>query len=543
MLNIFGSFIRSLWYWVFSVVVISGTTVATSSRFCQAAGFFINFGNEVTGKIDPAHCALSLKPKLTLTLDLSILSISIHGALQIFKPPLSELDPDGLDEYRYWIYAATFAVPILLSGLAFMNPENAFTAQGAFCALPPRPIWYRLALSWIPRYIVCIAVIALAAAVYIHVGWQFSSFTKTSRKLSLSDRARKTSAQLPLSADNRERGSLTQYTRTPVPTPFDERPPSLGLSKFRMDLPNASRDVTIQIPSPLASPTATETRLADGKGRRQSVATTGTGHTTLASVASEKSSGGKRPSQPILPGESEFTRLSSSTFNSLPLHPLSPPERTASDAMADERANLKRQLRLIFIYPIVYVVMWIIPFTLALMQYSPRYAMRPPPALAVIATMCLTLMGAVDCVVFLWREKPWRATQSRRSSSIRLHRRAKGSAQESAMEKEAADEEGEAAATARSKSPNEQDDSLDPLPPTKPTRSSTRPKLLTSARSSDQQRMAKSRARERLDLERADRREKVRGGAESAGSTMTAKTGGSKEWWERRRDSMFLGLT
>jgi len=49
MLHVLGSFIRELWYFIFAVAVLSHARVTNRSALCQATGFFINFGNGVTG--------------------------------------------------------------------------------------------------------------------------------------------------------------------------------------------------------------------------------------------------------------------------------------------------------------------------------------------------------------------------------------------------------------------------------------------------------------------------------------------------------------
>jgi hypothetical protein len=92
------------------------------------------------------------------------------------------------------------------------------------------------------------------------------------------------------------------------------------------------------------------------------------------------------------------------------------PQLTAMQKQVAERKALRRQLRLIFVYPIVYVVLWIPPCTLNAMQYSSKYAGNLPPWLGALSNVCLTLMGGIDCIVFFWREKPWRRSRSRTNS-------------------------------------------------------------------------------------------------------------------------------
>ena len=68
--------------------------------------------------------------------------------------------------------------------------------------------------------------------------------------------------------------------------------------------------------------------------------------------------------------------------------------------------NIKHQLRLIFIYPLVYFLLLVPPFLNHFWVYTKDYP--PPLAFTTIAVICLAEQGAVDCVIFMSREKPWR---------------------------------------------------------------------------------------------------------------------------------------
>jgi G protein-coupled receptor GPR1 len=76
--------------------------------------------------------------------------------------------------------------------------------------------------------------------------------------------------------------------------------------------------------------------------------------------------------------------------------------------MVQERARIHKQLRLIFIYPLVYILMWMIPFVSHCMNYSDKWAANPLYGLSVTSTICITLMGFVDSLIFSLRERPWR---------------------------------------------------------------------------------------------------------------------------------------
>lgn len=73
-----------------------------------------------------------------------------------------------------------------------------------------------------------------------------------------------------------------------------------------------------------------------------------------------------------------------------------------------KRHHAMRQLRLLFIYPIVYFIMWLVPFVLNLTNYSDYLVQHPPYGLLVVAYISISLMGAVSALTFSIREHPWR---------------------------------------------------------------------------------------------------------------------------------------
>jgi hypothetical protein len=50
MLLVYGDVIRSGWYFIFAVYSLVLGTVKTESPFCQASGFFIQYGTETSGE-------------------------------------------------------------------------------------------------------------------------------------------------------------------------------------------------------------------------------------------------------------------------------------------------------------------------------------------------------------------------------------------------------------------------------------------------------------------------------------------------------------
>ncbi|GME57208.1 glucose receptor git3 [Neofusicoccum parvum] len=76
--------------------------------------------------------------------------------------------------------------------------------------------------------------------------------------------------------------------------------------------------------------------------------------------------------------------------------------------LAQKRAHIRRQLRQVFVYPLVYIVMWLVPFVALCVTYNDRYASRPPFLLNTFSNFCLCFIGAVNAIAFSFREKPWR---------------------------------------------------------------------------------------------------------------------------------------
>lgn len=70
---------------------------------------------------------------------------------------------------------------------------------------------------------------------------------------------------------------------------------------------------------------------------------------------------------------------------------------------------IRRQLRLLFVYPIIYLLMWIPNFVNHCWLYRVNNA--SPFVLTSISISSLGAQGAVEAIVFLMGEKPWRRIQ------------------------------------------------------------------------------------------------------------------------------------
>lgn len=82
-----------------------------------------------------------------------------------------------------------------------------------------------------------------------------------------------------------------------------------------------------------------------------------------------------------------------------------------------QRNMLKKSLRRVFVYPIVFVVLWIAPCVQSMLALFSILPDNYPLWLAILSTLCLTLMGSVYCAVFIWSEQPGRQSMGIRSKA------------------------------------------------------------------------------------------------------------------------------
>ena len=313
-------------------------------------------------------------PKLIERSDFTIFLIALHTALSVLRPGKSS----GLRSYRYRAYACWASFAILLPALAFINEgkDEAYISQGTYCFLPLRPIWYRLVFSWIPRYLILCTIAAIYVTIYIHTVMQFGKFDiqLTSSTVSSARRASE-------GADERPAG---RHRISPLSSWF-------GRSKKEAQATTEEHRPAMNDndnPAPVLSGSSNQSRSDPSPARIYR-------RPTLVEALRDKN---------LLP----FGR------RGLPID--------ANPTLRKRHAAIKRQLRYMFIYPLVYLLMWIAPFINHCYFYTKKH--NPPFVLNCIALTCLCLQCAVDCLIFSVRERPWRsatnghgASRSRQSSA------------------------------------------------------------------------------------------------------------------------------
>lgn len=370
---------KALWYFIFPIVVFTRGKVESTSNFCQASGFFIALGTEAS--------------------DYAILVIALHAALYVFRPP-KRLGEGGLYPHRYWIYVFWVILPVLAACLAFTNPRGYITS-GTYCALPIRPLWYRLGLSYIPRYIIFITIFALYGTISAYVHIKFKGFGEFSG-LGSSSRTRSRNSTSEAKAQQGSSASTTPNVECRKQAVAAGTQDQISWNRDMSDDARPEwKDVNFITTAPLKDVSTKQSR--------------GITTANFAPAASEASS-----STRVLEGlissqrkESEMPTLGTDFTGET--HILNGTAQTACTAGAatttqlqDARNAILGQLRLLFIYPVVYVLMWVFPVVSHCLQYSDYFAVHPPFWLNVVATCSLALQAGADCAVFSWREKPWR---------------------------------------------------------------------------------------------------------------------------------------
>jgi G protein-coupled receptor GPR1 len=356
----------------------------------------------------------------------------MHMALQIFPPANSFLGHDGLYKVRRYVFAIWILFPCFTAALAFANPDGAYQAQGAYCWLPIRPFWYRLALSWVPRYLIWLYIMWVAIRIYSHVGYEFRVFGQERDRSSSTDMS---------AASSVERGAVEKAMRE-------------HHSRVKSNEKVAGDDIApddASMPGPMLGQVLSDHYTApEPTGRRMSLPTW---HSpfgapssmnadisiTPTAVSNPTSRRGSRQIAPgvlaedfMAPPGFDFTqhRGSISTITSVPhsnngasVDPTLPPiieargstSHTSSvntdigdRALRQRRRAIQRQLRILFIYPVIYMAMWLIPFVAHCLSYSDYFAQHPIFPISLLSSFCQSFMGFADVCVFCWRERPWR---------------------------------------------------------------------------------------------------------------------------------------
>ncbi|QSZ30226.1 hypothetical protein DSL72_004748 [Monilinia vaccinii-corymbosi] len=427
MLLIQSDMFKALWFMIFPIVVFLHGPIADDSTFCQISGFFLSVGIEASG----LRCHYP-------TCNISVLMVAVHSALYIFRPK-SSAGEGGLYPYRRIAYIIWIVFPLLTASLAFVNNKEAYVTQGTNCYLPVRPFWYRLALSWIPRYIIFVTILTVYVSIYFYVRFRFRGFENSQDSFNSTARAR------PSQIRRSGPPPLTLNGLVPEPT----RPSAAFVARGRKQSAstlNSLANVRNHAHQFMWTAVFHSRNRASSRSPPSEVSTDSFAGTSTTQPASETTTPALfTPQQTLNPmpppqfrnnwRESFIRRLSLDSNGSIYASPIStdlnPVPQAPHDSegpdnlfgmnlvnsqgqnlevieMIRTREKIRRQLRFLFIYPLVYLAMWIIPFISHILQFNDHLAINQPFAISAFTTICACAQGAVDCWLFSTREKPWK---------------------------------------------------------------------------------------------------------------------------------------
>ena len=276
----------------------------------------------------------------------------------------------GLQEHRWLAYICWAIFLLLLPAIAFVNKQEPYVSQGTYCYLPIRPFWYRIVLSWTPRYCILCTIIAIYLVIYIYTKKKFGRFD-------ISMNSGTTGTAEPISKTNRPEA---QGLRPPL----WKRCTAVRRGK-QQQLPSESQALPM-----ISTPAVRVDSISSGDETAPDLSSGLPRKTTLLEALRDRS---------LFPVSYEMPKNDNS-------------------ALRKRHREIQRQLRYMFIYPLVYILMWIPPFINHCYYYTVEY--NPPFELNCVSLTFLSLQCAVDCLIFNIRERPWRSEPVKGNNSAKL---------------------------------------------------------------------------------------------------------------------------
>lgn len=369
---------------VFAIASFAWGNIESDSVFCQLSGFALAIGIESS--------------------DIAVLLIALHSAMYIFRPR------SGLYPYRQVAYLVFYLYPALAACLAFIK-GNGYENMGHYCYLRTDRRWARLALSWVPRYFICASIVVIYVFIYLYIRRRMGDYGRR-RSEAMQPQPGKGPASPPLSprlcynglllsAASSRRSSATDT----ITAAKDHQTPTSSMGLNRLGSARSSADVP-QAGGPVKWNWPGFTQAQSSSGHARPSTDDACDPMSLdSSLLSPPPPAAHPPPPHPNPATDAPPAITTTPFSSFS-------SSSATPDMPSQQKKTARQLRSLFTYPLVYIVIWLFPFVSHILGYdddSRAHAAAPPPHwLLIVSIISLSVQGAADCVVFLTREKPWR---------------------------------------------------------------------------------------------------------------------------------------
>lgn len=300
----------------------------------------------------------------------------------------------GLYPFRYSAYACWAIFSILMPALAFTGGNSsAYISQGSFCYLPVRPIWYRITLSWAPRYLILATIVLIYLVIYIYCKSTFGKFSPNISSAGTTTTERATSDASGGTSELQPRAPLG---RRDCALRNEQGNPKKGdaLNSFtRPSIKPARPNNRIDWPLAPANPVTFDEESHD-----------------LASSDPDSPTGvsnQRAETNPIADKTYRIPTLMEALHDeSLAAVAINRSRNDPNETLYKRHKAIRRQLRYMFVYPMIYLLMWLMPFVNHCYLYTKAH--HPPFSLNTVSLVSLLLQCTVDCLIFSVKEKPWR---------------------------------------------------------------------------------------------------------------------------------------
>ncbi|RLV95144.1 G protein-coupled receptor GPR1 [Spathaspora sp. JA1] len=368
---LFFDLIKAIILLLYPTRVLTHTMSYYNNRFCQAVGFF------TATAIEGA--------------DVAIMAFAVHTYLLIFKPELNTKVKHtsttriegGLYRYRIYVYTLSLFLPLILASLAFVN-GTGYASLVTWCYLPLRPLWYRLVLSWVPRYCIVIAIFVIYGLIYYHVITEFKTLGGVFTTLHKNSRGKnEVEVEKPSFAS-----ALTYFFKTVKNYVFP---------KFILpDNTNGENSTNLTIVnSKIPSKHTDNDSEATGSGSSSS---------NRAEVEEDEDEDDEIVPFPSRRGNNEHVEGGIADYNNPDLH------QANLENFRKRQRIIQKQMKSIFVYPFAYCFVWLFPFILHITQINHEEKYGPIYWINLLGAFMQPFNGFVDSLVFFYRERPWKYT-------------------------------------------------------------------------------------------------------------------------------------
>lgn len=333
-----------------------------NDRFCQIVGFF------TATAIEGA--------------DMAILAFAVHTFLLIFKPSFSikvnnsDRMEGGLYRYRWYVYAASFLIPLCLASLAFIRSDG-YDPFVCWCYLPQRPVWYRLVLSWVPRYVIVVIIFLVYGAIYFHVLKEF-----------------KTLGGVFTTIHKVKANGIYPHSLNDKPSFFSALTYFFSAVKDHL-LPK------LVIPEENDNITRSTSRKSNIDPKET---TNSQKHQSEADNDDDDDDDDDENNDTGVVTFGEMKLDTENIINDPDIHAAN------LENFRKRQKIIEKQMKSIFIYPFAYCFVWLFPFILQCTQFNYEETNGPVYWLNCMGAFMQPLNGFIDSLVFFYREKPWKHT-------------------------------------------------------------------------------------------------------------------------------------